>query len=180
MRSVKYVCQYLLCLVILLSMVGCGPPKGSKALAVEVRLKGSVHDRLVKVDLICVNVSEKESWDALDLGGYWGGKRAQHAKDHEIHQMVFNAGGDIQAKVDTLPVGDPIWKELTRNTKSRYYLVVLADVGGVPHERAPGNANPMRHIESLEKSRWPRISTIKFEIGRTGVDLLTPPQKTED
>ena len=176
MGSIKRVFGYLLCIAMLLSMVGCGKGVSPKKLSVEIALKPSVYDRIVEVDLAGVSATDLPAWEQVNLATYWDpgdSDRFRADQRDRLHTIEFPAGGSASGKVHFLSQNAPIWT-VWFSEKGASNLVILAHIGGVAPKPTPGNANPLRAILPLAKSRWKNTNIIKIEIGLGGIDVLTP------
>ena len=89
----------------------------------------------------------------------------------QVEKITFKfSPGTTESK---LVITDAIWQKWL--SKGATHLVVLADLPGSFSQDLPGNQDPRRHSESLDKCHWADKTTlVSFQVRQSGVELLTP------
>jgi hypothetical protein len=147
-----------------------GKPGPIGKYTIDVSLDESLKSSSVLVDLVGVNPSGLQRWEAYDMGKYW---REGDTMRHDADKVVMNFVSG-QTLTNSLSVTNSQWDRW--RSEGVTYVLVLADLPGAQTSR-PGNQDARRQILSLDQCQWAKkTKVLKVLVQRSGIKVLTAPR----
>lgn len=147
-----------------------GKPGPTGRYTIEVSLDESLKSSSVLVDLVGVNPSGLQRWEAYDMGKYW---REGDTMRHDADKVVMNFVSG-QTLTNSLSVTNSQWDRW--RSQGVTYVLVLADLPGTQTSRT-GNQDARRQILPLDQCEWAKkTKVLKVLVQRSGIKVLTAPR----